>query len=66
MKKLAFTLSRQRGIQYEFGPEFMEYKVQKAAGILQQTHFKPILEIFTSEQLDKIPVGENYLGEMTV
>ena len=66
MKKLVSTLSRQHDIQYEFGPEFMEYTVQKAAGILQQTHLKPILEIFTSEQLDKIPVdnkvGQNYLG----
>jgi len=25
MKKLASTLYRQRGIQYEFGPDFMEY-----------------------------------------
>ena len=57
-------------IQYEFGPEFIEYTAQKAAGVLQQTHLKPLSEIFTSEQLDKIPiknkVGENYFGEMTV
>ena len=30
MKSLASTLSRQRGIQYEFGPEFDEYTAQKA------------------------------------
>ena len=33
MKSLASTLSRQRGIQYEFGPEFDEYTAQKAVGI---------------------------------
>ena len=44
--------------------------MQKAAGVLQQTHLKPLSEIFTSEQLDKIPVdnnvGKNYFGEMAV
>ena len=49
MKKLVSTLSRQHDIQYEFGPEFMEYTAQKAAGVLQQTHLKPLSEIFTSE-----------------
>ena len=48
----------------------MEYTAQKAAGVLQQTHLKPLSEIFTSEQLDKIPVdnkvGENCFGEMAV
>ena len=29
MKQLAATLSRQRGIQYEFGPEFKEYSEKK-------------------------------------
>ena len=29
MKTLAATLSRQRGIQYEFGPEFVEYSAKK-------------------------------------
>jgi len=70
MKKLASILSRQCGIQYEFGPEFMEYTAQKAAGTLKQTHLKPLSEIFLSEQLHQIPVnnkiGENYFGEMTV
>ena len=70
MKKLASTLSRQRGIQYEFGPEFMEYTAQKAAGTLKQTHLKTLSEIFLSEQLDQIPVNnkvrENYFGEMTI
>ena len=40
MKKLASTLSRQRGIQYEFGSEYMEYSAQTAAGIQKQSHFK--------------------------
>ena len=31
MKTLAATLSRQRGIQYEFGPEYAEYTASKAA-----------------------------------
>ena len=69
MKKLAATLSRQRGIQYEFGPEYAEYSAQKLTGKLAQTHLKPLSEIFTPEQLDEIPidnkVGENYFGEMT-
>ena len=37
---------------------------------MQQTHFKPLSEIFTSAQFDKIlvdnKVGKNYLGEMAV
>ena len=70
MKKLASTLSRQCGIQYKFGPEFMEYTAQKAAGTLKQTHLKTLSEIFSSEQLDQIPVNnkvrENYFGEMTI
>ena len=69
MKKLASTLSWQRGIQYEFGPEYMEYSAQKAAGILKQTHLRPLSQIFTPEQLSEIPidnkVGENYFGQMT-
>ena len=51
MKQLAATLSRQRGVQYEFGPEYDEYKAKKAAGILGQTHLKPLSKIFTEEQL---------------
>ena len=66
MKGLASTLSRQRGIQYEFGPEFDEYTAQKAAGILKDTHLKPLSEMFTEDELQGIPVdnkvGENYLG----
>ena len=68
MKQLAATLSRQRGIQYEFGPEFQEYSAKKAAGILGETHLKPLSEIFTEEQLKTIPVdnkvGENYFGHL--
>ena len=69
MKKLASTLSRQRGIQYEFGSEYMEYSAQTAAEIQKQTHLRPLSEIFTPEQLSEIPidnkVGENYFGQMT-
>ena len=69
MKKLASTLSLQHGIQYEFGPEYMEYSAQTAAGIKKQTHLRPLSEIFTPEQLSEIPidnkVGENYFGQMT-
>ena len=48
MKQLAATLSRQQGIQYEFGPEFLEYSAKKAAGTLGETHLKPLSEIFSS------------------
>ena len=69
MKQLAATLSRQRGVQYEFGPEFDEYQAKKAAGILGETHLRPLSEIFTDEQLNNIPidnkVGENYFGHFT-
>ena len=47
----------------------MEYSAQKAAGILKQTHPKPLSEIITQEQLSKIPInnklGENCFGQMT-
>ena len=69
MKQLAATLSRQRGVQYEFGPEYEEYTAKKTAGILERTHLKPLSEIFTEEQLEAIPidnkVGENYFGQFT-
>ena len=69
MKQLAATLSRQCGIQYEFGPEFLEYSEKKAAGTLGETHLKPLSEIFTEEQLKNIPVdnkvGENYFGHLS-
>ena len=68
MKMLANCLSSQRGIQYEFGPEYTEYLAQKATGTLKQSHLRPLSEIFSDEQLDKIPidnkVGENYFGEL--
>ena len=35
MKQLAATLSRQRAVLYEFGPERDEYKAKEAAGILR-------------------------------
>ena len=69
MKQLAATLSRQRGIQYEFGPEYEEYSAKKTARILGETHIKPLSELFTEEQMKSVPidnkVGENYFGQMT-
>ena len=69
MKQLAATLSRQRGIQYEFGPEFKEYSEKKAAGTLGESHLKPLSEVFTEEQLSSIPVdnkaGENYFEHLS-
>ena len=69
MKQLAATFSRQRGIQYEFGPEYTEYSAKKAAGIHENSHLKPLSEIFTEEQLEKVPidnkVGKNYFGQMS-
>ena len=64
MEQLAATLSRQRGVQYEFGPEFNEYQAQKAAGILGETHMWPLSEIFTDEQLRDIPI-DNKVREVT-
>ena len=67
IQTLAATLSRQRGIQYEFGPEYAEYTASKAAGEKGKSHLKPLSEIFTTEQLDEIPIdNKNYSGEMTV
>ena len=69
MKQLAATLSRQRGIEYEFGPEFKEYLEKKASETLGESHLKPLSEVFTEEQLRSIPVhnkaGENYFGHMS-
>ena len=56
MRQLAATLSRQRGVQYEFGPEYEEYTAQKAAGTLVSTHLKPLSEVFTEEQLEATPI----------
>ena len=69
MKQLASTLSRQCGIEYEFGPEFKEYLEKKASETLGESHLKPLSEVFTEEQLRSIPVhnkaGENYFGHMS-
>ena len=69
MKQLASTLSKQRGVQYEFGPEYEEYTSKKQAGTLKSTHLNPLSDIFSEEQLDTIPidnkVGENYFGQLT-
>jgi hypothetical protein len=58
MKQLASTFSKQRGVQYEIGPEYEEYTAKKQAGTVD-----------SEEQLDTIPidnkVGENYLGQPT-
>ena len=51
MKQLAATLSRQRGIQYEFGPKYKDYCEKKAAGTLEETHLKPLSEMFTEDKL---------------
>ena len=36
---------------------------------MEQSHIRPLSEIFSSDQLDKVPidnkVGENYFGELT-
>ena len=69
MKQLAATLCKQRGVQYEFGPEYNEYMAKKAAGILRATHLRPLSEIFTDDQLRDIPidikVGEYYFGHFS-
>ena len=69
MKTLAATLSRHRGIQYEFGSEFVEYSAKKAAGTPVKSHLRPLSELFSEQQLEEIPVdnkaGENYFGQMT-
>ena len=69
MKQFVATLSRQRGVQYEFGPEYNEYMAKKAAGILRATHLRPLSEIFTDDQLRDIPidikVGEYYFGHFS-
>ena len=69
MKTLAATLSRQRGIQYEFGPEFVEYSAKKAAGTPVKSHLRPLSELFSEQQLEEIPVDnqarENYFRHMT-
>ena len=69
MKQLAATLSRQRGIHYEFGPEYEEYSVKKTAGMLGETYIKPLSELFTEEQMKSLPIDnkvrKNYFGLMT-
>ena len=69
MKPLAATLSRQRGVQYEFGPEYNDYMAKKAAGILRATHLRPLSEILTDDQLRDIPIdnknGESYFAHFS-
>ena len=47
----------------------MSKQTQKAAGILKDTHLKPLSEMFTEDELQGIPVdnkvGENYLGHFS-
>ena len=64
MKQMAKALSRQKGVQYDFGPEYEEYCAKKSAGILEQTHLNPLSEIFSEEELESIPFV-NYFGQMT-
>ena len=68
MKQLTATVSKQRGILYEFGPEYKEYCAKKAAGMLDVIHIKPLSEMFSEDQLGAIPfdnkVEENYFGQM--
>ena len=52
MKQLTATVSKQRGILYEFGPEYEEYCAKKAAGILDAVHIKPLSETFAENQLE--------------
>ena len=54
MKTLAATLSRQRGIQYEFGPEYAEYTASKAAGDEGKSHLK--LETNGTRMSQQLPV----------
>ena len=69
MKQLTATVSKQRGIQYEFGPEYEKYCAKKAAGSLDVTNIIPLSEMFSEDQLEAISidnkVGKNYLGRMT-
>ena len=64
MKQLAATLSRQRGVQYEFGPEYNDYMAKKAAVILRATHLRPLSEILTDDQLRDIN-GESYFAHFS-
>ena len=47
-----------RGVQYEFGPEYEEYTAKKQAGTVE-----------SEEQLDTIPIDnkvrKNYFGQLT-
>ena len=69
MKQQAATVSKQRGIQYEFGQEYEEYCAKKAAGILDVTHIKPLSEMFLEDQLETIftdnKVEKKYFGQLT-
>ena len=64
MKQLAATVSKQRGIQYQFGLEYKEYCEKKVAGILNVTHIKPLSEMFSEDHLEAIPI-DNKVWEMT-
>ena len=52
------TLFNQKGVHYEFGPEYEEYTAKKQAGTVE-----------SEEQLDTIlidnKVRENYFGQLT-
>ena len=56
MKHLAAILSRQQGVQYEFGPEFVESHAKKLAGLQKTCTFVLSLKFFIEEQLSEICV----------
>ena len=65
MKHLAVTLYRQQGVQYEFGPEFVDSHAKKLAVLQKTCTFVLSLKFFIEEQLSEIRV-ENKLGEIHI
>ena len=66
MKHLAATLSRQQGVQYEFGPKFVECHAKKLAGLQKTCTFVLSLKFFIEEQLSENKLGEIYFGYLSV
>ena len=56
MKQSAATLSKQRGIQFEFGPEYGKYCAKKAAGIMDVTRNRPLSEMLSEDTLETISI----------
>ena len=65
MKQLAAAISKLRGIQDDFGPEYEEYCAKKAAGILDVTHIKPLSEMFLEISWKPFPLTTR-LGKTTL